>query len=168
MKLFIFRSLTVSVLLLSFMVFSPTQVSAIDCKNPASAQEAIQCGASGAAGQDASKQGEVSDIATQSGSSLSTTIKRILNVLSAIVAVVSVVMIIVGGLRYVTSAGKQESISAAKNTIVYALVGLIIVAFAQIIVQFVLREATGATQTSSAPACVSGRLDSGPDQGKPC
>jgi hypothetical protein len=51
-------------------------------------------------------------------------------------------MIIVAGFRYITSGGKQESVTGAKNTILYAVIGLIIVALAQIIVRFVLNKAT--------------------------
>jgi len=66
-------------------------------------------------------------------------IKVIINVLSAIVGAVCVIMIIIGGFRYVTSAGDSNAVSGAKNTILYAIVGLIIVAFAQVIVRFVLQ-----------------------------
>jgi hypothetical protein len=51
-------------------------------------------------------------------------------------------MIIIGGFRYITSGGKQESVTSAKNTILYAIIGLVIVALAQIIVRFVLSNST--------------------------
>ena len=69
-------------------------------------------------------------------------IKRIINLLSVIVGVVAVIMIIVGGLRYITSGGSDTSVTSAKNTILYAIIGLIIVALAQILVRFVLRQVT--------------------------
>lgn len=69
---------------------------------------------------------------------ISGVIRTVINVFSAIVGSVSVIMIIVGGFRYITSNGDSNNVSAAKNTILYAIVGLVIVAFAQIIVQFVL------------------------------
>jgi hypothetical protein len=47
-------------------------------------------------------------------------------------------MIIVGGLRYVTSGGSDASVTGAKNTILYAVIGLVIVALAQVLVHFVL------------------------------
>lgn len=72
---------------------------------------------------------------TQSLNNLASTI---INVFSAVVGVVAVIMLMVGGFKYVTSAGDSNKISSAKNTIVYAIVGLIIVALAQVIVQFVL------------------------------
>lgn len=69
-------------------------------------------------------------------------LKNIINIFSIVVGVVAVIMIIVAGFRYITSGGKQESITGAKNTILYAVIGLIIVALAQIIVRFVLNKAT--------------------------
>jgi hypothetical protein len=63
------------------------------------------------------------------------------NIFSIIVGVVAVIMIIVGGLRYITSGGDSTKVSGAKNTLIYAIIGLIIVALAQLIVHFVLGQA---------------------------
>ena len=67
-------------------------------------------------------------------------IKLVINTLSLIVGIVAVVMIIVGGMRYVTSGGSDTSVTGAKNTILYAVIGLIIVAMAQFIVRFILNK----------------------------
>lgn len=69
-------------------------------------------------------------------------IKVVINLLSVIVGIVAVIMIIVGGLRYITSGGSDTSVTSAKNTILYAVIGLIIVALAQVLVRFVLRKIT--------------------------
>jgi hypothetical protein len=74
----------------------------------------------------------------QNSSGLQGTIKTAVNILSVIVGIAAVIMIIIGGFRYITSGGKQESVTAAKNTILYAVIGLVIVALAQVIVRFVL------------------------------
>jgi hypothetical protein len=71
------------------------------------------------------------------------TIKTVVNVLSAFVGVVSVVMIIFGGFKYITSNGDTGNITSAKNTIIYAVIGLVVVALAQFIVQFVLNKVAG-------------------------
>ena len=63
---------------------------------------------------------------------------KIVNILSIVVGVVAVIMIIYGGFRYITSGGESGSVSGAKNTLIYAIVGLVIVALAQFIVHFVL------------------------------
>lgn len=67
-------------------------------------------------------------------------IKLVINVFSLIVGVVSVIMIIIGGLKYITSGGEGSNITGAKNTILYAIIGLVVVALAQVIVQFVLEK----------------------------
>jgi magnesium-transporting ATPase (P-type) len=67
---------------------------------------------------------------------------KIINIFSVIVGVIAVVMIIVGGLKYITSGGDSTKVGGAKNTILYALIGLVIVALAQVIVKFVLNKAT--------------------------
>jgi hypothetical protein len=73
---------------------------------------------------------------------LSNLVHTIVNLLSAIVGIVAVIMIIVGGLRYITSGGNDTSVTSAKNTILYAIIGLIIVALAQVLVRFTLNKIT--------------------------
>lgn len=72
------------------------------------------------------------------GSSVDNILKLSLNILSVAIGIVAVIMIMLGGFRYVTSGGDSGKISSAKDTILYAIVGLVIVGLAQIIVKFVL------------------------------
>ncbi len=69
-------------------------------------------------------------------------IKTVIEILSFIVGALAIIMIIVGGIRYVTSGGDANSISAAKNTILYAIVGLVIAVLAEAMVRFVFTKAT--------------------------
>jgi hypothetical protein len=69
---------------------------------------------------------------------LTDTIANVINILSSIVGFVAVVMIIVGGFKYITSNGDAAGIASAKHTVIYAIVGLLLVAMAQLIVRFVL------------------------------
>lgn len=85
--------------------------------------------------------GNVGCTVNDTSTNFNTLLKRIINIFSAIVGVIAVIMIIVGGLKYITSGGESSNVSGAKNTIIYALVGLIIVALAQFIVRFVLSNA---------------------------
>jgi hypothetical protein len=62
----------------------------------------------------------------------------IVNIFSVIVGIVAVIMIIYGGFKYITSGGDSGNITSAKNTIIYAIIGLVVVALAQFLVQFVL------------------------------
>ena len=68
-------------------------------------------------------------------------IKTVINIFSLVVGVVAVIMIIIGGLKYITSGGDSGNITGAKNTILYAIIGLVVVALAQFIVNFVLGKA---------------------------
>jgi hypothetical protein len=70
------------------------------------------------------------------------------NVLLFLIGAISVIMIIIGGLRYVTSGGNSSNISAAKNTILYAVIGLIVAILAYAVVNFVI--------TSFAPGGAAG------------
>jgi uncharacterized membrane protein len=85
------------------------------------------------------------DCAQAEGSegALSDIIRLVINVISVVVGVVAVVMIIWGGLKYITSGGDSSNVSSAKNTIIYAIIGLVIVALAQFIVRFVLGKTVG-------------------------
>ncbi len=65
-------------------------------------------------------------------------ITQIINIFSVIVGIVAVIFIIYGGFKYITSGGDSGNVTGAKNTILYAIIGLIIVALAQFIVRFVL------------------------------
>jgi len=76
--------------------------------------------------------------ADANGSNLQTLLTKVINVLSVLVGAIAVIMIIIAGFRYVTSAGNEQGVGAAKKTILYALIGLVIVALSQLIVHFVL------------------------------
>lgn len=75
-------------------------------------------------------------------STINNIIKTVINIFSLIIGAIAVIMIIVGGLRYITSSGDSANVQAAKNTILYAIVGIIVVVFAQTIVRFVIAKAT--------------------------
>jgi uncharacterized membrane protein len=76
---------------------------------------------------------------------LSAIASKIVSIFSIIVGIVAVIMIIFGGFRYITSGGDSSKVGNAKNSLIYALVGLIIVALAQVIVHYVLNTASSAT-----------------------
>jgi hypothetical protein len=57
-------------------------------------------------------------------------------------------MVIYGGFKYITSGGDSGKVTSAKNTIVYAAIGLVVVALAQFIVKFVLGKASSTTSNN--------------------
>jgi len=69
--------------------------------------------------------------------------KTITNTLLFVLGAISVIMIIIGGLRYVVSGGDSSAVSAAKNTILYAIVGVIVAILAYAIINFVIGSFTG-------------------------
>lgn len=69
-------------------------------------------------------------------------VTTVINIISVIVGIVAVIMIIWGGFKYITAGGDSGNVTTARNTIIYAIVGLVIVALAQFIVQFVLTKLT--------------------------
>jgi len=72
-------------------------------------------------------------------------IKAIVEILSIIVGIVAVIVIIVSGLRFITSGGDPQSASSARSSLIYAVIGLMIAALAQVIVHLVLNTANGNT-----------------------
>ena len=65
-------------------------------------------------------------------------IQTIVRILLFLIGAVSVIMIIIGGFRYVISQGDSGAVTSAKNTILYAVIGLIVAIFAWAIVDFVV------------------------------
>lgn len=64
--------------------------------------------------------------------------RQITNTILYIVGIVAVIMLIVGGIRYITSGGDAKKVTDAKNTILYAIIGLVIALLAFAIVNFVI------------------------------
>lgn len=66
------------------------------------------------------------------------TFSTITNVLLFIIGAIAVIMIVIGGLRYVISGGDSNQVTAAKNTILYAVVGIVVAILAYAAVNFVI------------------------------
>ncbi len=76
-------------------------------------------------------------------------VKRGINIMLFGVGVLSVIMLIFGGFRYVISGGKKESVTNAKNTILYAIIGLLVAVFAYAIINFILGAALSGGSTTN-------------------
>ncbi len=63
---------------------------------------------------------------------------RIANALVFVVGAVSVLMIIIGGLKYVISMGNAKAVTAAKDTVLYAIVGVVIAVTSFAVINFVI------------------------------
>jgi hypothetical protein len=70
----------------------------------------------------------------------------VVNILLFIIGAISVIMLIIGGIRYTISAGDSGAVTAAKNTILYAIIGLVIAFLAFAIINWVLGAINPANQ----------------------
>jgi hypothetical protein len=117
-----------------------TAVLAVDCKptsgSTANIQDSLNCGTC----LDVTNDNKC--VTEDPEKKVNQTIALIINIFSVVVGVVAVIMVIVGGFKYITSNGDSGNVSGAKNTILYAVIGLVVVALAQFIVRFVLNRAT--------------------------
>lgn len=76
--------------------------------------------------------------ATSTPGDLRAMITKVVNILLFILGAIAVIVIIIGGIRYAVSGGDTGAITAAKNTILYAVIGLIVAILAYAIVNFVI------------------------------
>lgn len=65
-------------------------------------------------------------------------IKKVINTMLFLLGSIAVIVIVIGGIRYTTSAGEASQMKAAKDTIMYAVVGLVVAILAYTIVNFVV------------------------------
>ncbi len=81
--------------------------------------------------------------------SIGAIVGAVVNILSYIVGAASVIVIIIAGLRYITSGGDAAGVKGAKNTIMYALIGLAVAIFAQVILNVALSAENSNAQAES-------------------
>ena len=65
--------------------------------------------------------------------------KKVVNILLFVIGAVAVIMLIYGGIQYVISGGAQDKVANAKNTILYAVVGIVVAILAFAVVNFVVQ-----------------------------
>lgn len=122
--------LAVPALALGVSAFGPVAQNtyAVDCSTTPATSGSISSGA-----LCAKSDSQQSDLFGPSG-----LFRTITNVLLFIIGAISVIMLIIGGIRYVVSGGDSSAVTAAKNTILYAVIGIIVALLAFAIVNFVL------------------------------
>ena len=79
-----------------------------------------------------------SAVCKSQGDSATNMITTVINILLYLVGIIAVIMIVIGGVRYTTSNGNATHVKEAKDTILYAIVGLIVAMMAYAIVNFVV------------------------------
>lgn len=123
--------ITVLVTVTSFMVASHADAVGFS--------QSISDGANSAHGVD-----QPADLFGQSG-----TFRTITNVMLYLVGAISVIMLIIGGIRYVVSGGDSTAVQGAKNTILYAIVGIVVAILAYAVVSFVIGSFAGSGNAST-------------------
>ncbi|MEX1111975.1 MAG: hypothetical protein WEC84_00785 [Candidatus Andersenbacteria bacterium] len=83
-------------------------------------------------------QGDNFDFAGDADSDLITAVETIINWALMLAALVAAIFLVIGGVRYITSQGDESAADAAKNTILYAVIGLIVIGLAAAVVRFVI------------------------------
>lgn len=136
--------LTIAVALFGFMAIGAVSTT------PVEAQAAQRQACEGAGGNWTGERCE-----NTSGFSVEGVVESVLDVLFYVVGIASVIMLIIGGIRYVVSGGDQNAVAGAKNTILYAVVGLVIAFAAFAISNFVINTIGG-----ESPGDASGSGDS--------
>lgn len=67
-------------------------------------------------------------------------LKNVINIMLYLAGIIAVIMVVIGGLRYITSDGDPQKANQAKNTILYALIGVTVAVLAFSIVNFVIAQ----------------------------
>ncbi len=80
------------------------------------------------------------NVDTGSTKTVPSAIKTVTQVLLFLVGAVSVIMLVIGGFKYVVSNGNAEQIKSAKNTIMYAIIGLVVAIVAYAVVDWVVKQ----------------------------
>jgi hypothetical protein len=136
-------------LLMPLMVVGGVAADVVPACTSSNISNYVQEGVNDATGQEGCGQagGNIDD-------SVSAIASKVVNVFSIIVGVVAVIMVIYGGFRYIISGGDSGRVGTAKNTLIYAIIGLIIVALAQLIVRYVLSTANSIGTTTTVGLAV--------------
>lgn len=86
-----------------------------------------------------------------SGSGVDRFVIAIVKVLSWVVGIAAIIMIIVSGFKYITSGGDAGKVTSAKNTLIYALIGIAVAVLAQLLVNFAFTVSNNAVNPPPPP-----------------
>lgn len=95
-------------------------------------------------GSDICGQAASSAVCTDKGSAeaqqhpITDLIHTITEIIAVVAGIVAVIMIIVSGLRFILSSGESQQVAGARNNLLYAIIGLVVIALASTIISFVV------------------------------
>jgi len=102
-------------------------------------ENSVKNGLNGAIGDNSCASDAAATSGMQTGSLFGngSIINNVINVMLFLVGILCVIFIIYGGIRYTISRGEAKDVEGAKNTIMYAIIGLVIAIIAYALVNFV-------------------------------
>lgn len=65
-------------------------------------------------------------------------ITKVINILSIVIGLAAVIAIMAAGMKFITSGSNPQQVTVAREMVLYAVVGLLVAAFAQLLVRFIL------------------------------
>jgi type IV secretion system pilin len=145
MRQSIYRVLVVVMLILGLGIFSTSAVFAApgDPPDPCTTGDTktqIKCGVTGSGGTGAKNQ----------GSQVAVIIRTVVNILLFLIGAFAVIMIVIAGFRFVGANGDANTVSSARNTILYAVIGLVVAYLAYALVNFIVDQITKAPPATSS------------------
>lgn len=81
-----------------------------------------------------------SNVNTGATNDVPDTIKIVTDLLLFILGAVSVIMLVIGGFKFVASNGNAEQVKSAKNTILYAIIGVVVALLAYAVIDWVVEQ----------------------------
>ncbi|MEX0668673.1 MAG: hypothetical protein WD061_02990 [Candidatus Saccharimonadales bacterium] len=118
--------------LIASLIILAVAISIVAVPDTTLSQSATQLACEGAGGTWTS-----GECVSDDGTTVEDIIKSVINVLLIIIGAASVIMIIIGGIRFVVSQGDSSAIESARNTILYAVIGIVVAFLAYAAVNFV-------------------------------
>ena len=67
-------------------------------------------------------------------------IVKVTQIIAVVAGAAAVILIIISGIKFITSTGDSNSVQSARETIIYALIGLVVIVLAQSIIVFVVKK----------------------------
>jgi len=117
---------------ISMTFLLPVSAHAFDINNPTKGGSSICSGQSTAYCSDTANSGQ-NDIYGPTG-----LITSAIDIISYIAGIAAIIVLMIGGFRFVVSGGDANSVSGARNMILYALVGFVVIGAAQLIMRFII------------------------------
>lgn len=127
--------ITTAMAVLAFLTLPRFAIAAVDPFSDACNDPAVSGGSSVCQDKNTSQTNTSNSIFGPDG-----IVGKVLQIIVFLTGIASVIMIMLAGFTYITGSGDPNTLSAAKKTILYACIGLVVTIFAQGIVSLVINK----------------------------